>query len=115
MDKFNACGFKPLDGFHTYLESSLCGNDRWLELADDLLKYLPEWDDWTTLAIYDGTLMEVVRVRNRCGYIVFDRAFEGTKKYRFPCNSYVAFIMTRVGVEALTCCDKWFENCNAEV
>lgn len=115
MATLKATGFKPLDGFHTYLNSNLCGSDRWLDLADDLSQHLPEWDDWTTLAVRDGSLTEVVRARNKCGYIVFDRAVEGTKKFRFPADSYVEFIMTQQGVEAMVCNKKWFENCEEGV
>ncbi len=112
MTELKPCSFKPLDGFHTYLEKGLCAKNRWIELEDELLEHLPEYDDWTTLAIYDGKVMEVVRVRNRCGYIMFDRAFEGTKRLRFPCGAYVEFIMTKIGIESMVCCSEWFENCN---
>ena len=115
MSKVKSCDFVPLDGFHTHLETNLCGSDRWLHLADDLLEYLPEYGNWTTLAVYDGRLMEVVRARNLCGYIVFDRAFEGTKKYSVACNACGECSMTKIGVEAMVCCDKWFENCEKEV
>lgn len=115
MSKVKSCDFVPLDGFYTHLEASLCDSDRWLHLADDLSEYLPKYGNWTTLAVYDGKLMEVVRAHNMCGYIVFDRAFEGTRKYRFPRNAYVEFIMTKIGVASMVCCDKWFENCEKEV
>lgn len=108
------CKFKPLDGFHTTLLSHVCGKTIWLDLdhADDLLDLLPEYDDWTTLAVYDGRVMEVVKAYNFCGRLVFDRGFEQTSKLSLPCGAYVAFILTRAGIESMACCAELFENCN---
>ena len=108
-----SCNFTPLDSFVTTLSESLCASDEFLYLADHerLLKLLPDSGMWTTLAIYDNQVIEVVKAYNYCGVLVFDRGFELTKPLRFPCGSVVKFIMTKAGVEAMVCCDKWFEDC----
>lgn len=112
MKNYKACGFKPLDGF--FAQTTECVNltDKFIHLDKDLLELLPEYGDWTVIALHTGKLIEVVRVRNYCGYLAFDRAFEGTKKLKFSCPSYVEFIMTKAGVEAMACCSTWFENCD---
>ena len=112
-----SCNFKMLDGFHTILNSPVCQNDTWLDLADmDYLQdLLPDYDDWTLLAIYDGTAMEVIKVKNYCGNIIVERGMEKTYKLNFPCGAYVQFIMTKLGVEAMACCTELFADCNKEV
>lgn len=107
--------FKPLDGFHTTLATPACTKTMWLDLDADLEELLPDEGDWTTLAVYDGKVMEVVKVENLCGQIVFHRAFEQTTRTMFPCDSYVEFILAKSGIEAMACCPKLFENCEVKV
>lgn len=108
-----ACHFKPLDGFNTLLEHSICHKTMYLELANiaELKELLPEYDDWTTLAIVDGRALELVVVKNHCGLLHFMRGQEQTTAKAFPCNAYVHFMLTKVGVEALACCQDFFANC----
>lgn len=106
--------FVPLDGFHTTLESNVKATHDMLyidrdveqELLDD---YLTEYDDWTTLAVYDGVVMEVVQVQNYCGRLVYNREFAGTDRHAFPCGSRVEYILTAEGVRRLVCDDDFME------
>ena len=106
--------FVPLDGFHTTLEGNIKAHydvlyiDR--DVEQELLdEYLTEYDDWTTLAVYDGTAMEVVQVQNYCGKLVYNRAFADTDRLAFPCGSRVGYILTAEGIERLVCDDNFME------
>lgn len=108
-----SCHFVPLDGFVSQVEKF--GDTLTITDTDELLELLPEYDDWTTLSITDGKVMEVVKAKNHCGRLVLERGFEDTNKVKFSCGVCVQFIMTKAGVEAMACCDKWFDDCKKEV
>ena len=106
--------FVPLDGFHTTLEGNIKAHYDMLYIDRDveqelLDEYLTEYDDWTTLAVYDGTVMEVVQVQNYCGKLVYNRALADTDRRAFPCGSRVEYILTAEGIGRLVCDDNFME------
>lgn len=104
-----SCHYKPLDGFLTRLNQNTCSKAIWLDLEDDLIDLLPEYNDWTHLAIIDGRVLEIVRAENYCGRVLFYRGQEQTTPQCFACNTIVKFTLTKSGIEAMACCPKLFE------
>ena len=108
-----ACPYKPLSGFYTTLEASISSNTKYLPLKDNdaLDDLLPDDGDWTVLALLDGSMLELVKVENYCGTRRFVRGFEDTTPRAFPCFARAEHMMTKAGVEALACCEEFFEGC----